>query len=145
MPDFQTATQDGYLIEICEDCVYVVAYGRLPDDRSGAESAAHRAAMADAQTGSVDITLGGCPEHDPDDDADQCEGWFSWGRCDGCGDTDGGNRESAVVWFPREVTAPVTGCGVCGEVTGPAGGHSDGHDTCPVTGGRAATTTIGVR
>jgi hypothetical protein len=77
-----TITHDG--LEVCIDCVLLIANDDSTDE--------HRALVA-AQWPTGDLVLAYAREEDED--------WFSWGACDGCGSTLGGDRHPAVV-FARE-------------------------------------------
>ncbi len=90
-----TDRETGYPVAVCVDCVHVLANGELPDD-SAWSADDHADAMDATQPGASDFTLA-CGE--------ECEGWFSWASCDGCGSTLGGERHPAVVWFPRDAVA----------------------------------------
>lgn len=70
-------------IEICQDCLFILANGEGPDDV--AEALAKRWPVGT-------ITLGRIT--DPDDP----EGFFSSSPCDGCGSTLGGDRYYATGW-----------------------------------------------
>jgi hypothetical protein len=71
-------------IDICPDCLLLIANGEGPDDV--AERLAARWPVGT-------ITLGRM-----DGDDNDGEPWFSWHPCDGCGDTDGGDRYAATGW-----------------------------------------------
>lgn len=104
MPDvIVTDRETGYPIEICVDCLTFVVGGEWQDEREGHTLAEHAAMMATAQHGSTDLTPSG-PDYDDDPDGGVIP--FSSSSCDGCGSILAGERHPAVVWFPREVTAP---------------------------------------
>lgn len=75
-------------IGICVDCLIVVdgdpSMGSAEDQARTTVAAAQLAANWPGMN-----VHGACPE--------DCDGWFSWSSCDGCGNTDGGERHPAVV------------------------------------------------
>jgi hypothetical protein len=77
-------------LSVCTDCTMMIANGELGQGDEAAE-AVHVAAMVtlwgEGSAGVMSLVLN-C-----DDD---CEGHFSWQRCDGCGSTLGGDRHPAV-------------------------------------------------
>lgn len=73
---------------VCVDCAMMLANGE------GTEEHAERIA-ARWQAQGYDLVLA-CDE--------ECEGWFSWLDCDGCGSTLGGDRHPAH-WIKREERA----------------------------------------
>jgi len=70
-------------LEVCVDCIMLLANGETGDEQ---ETAAH-AAKINALWGDTQLV----PACDED-----CEGWFSWSSCDGCGSTLGGDRHKAA-------------------------------------------------
>jgi len=87
-------------IELCVDCVYVIANG-VDDNAEDVDQltvTAQRLAEAwpgESPATTPAVTLGTI---DGDDD----EPWFSWHRCDGCGSTLGGDRHPATGWLVDE-------------------------------------------
>lgn len=80
-------TTEHYDIEVCVDCANLIANG----DTTGIDSP-EREAEVIAQAGIPDgyhVALN-CPE--------DCEGGFSWSRCDACLSTLGGDRHPAAIW-----------------------------------------------
>jgi hypothetical protein len=82
-------------IDICEDCLTVVDGDPNMGD---AESQARCKVAAEglAQNWPGRNVHGACPE--------DCDGSFSWSACEGCGNTDGGNRHPAVVLGSYKIT-----------------------------------------
>ena len=70
-------------VEICTDCLFLIANGEGPDD------VAERLA-ANWPVGTITLGRSG--------DTDDSEPWFSWQECDGCGSTLGGDRHAATGW-----------------------------------------------
>jgi hypothetical protein len=70
-----TVTHDG--LAICVDCVMLIANGEGTDEHC---------ALVTARWGARLVLA--CE--------DDCEGWFSWRDCDGCGSSLGGDRHAAV-------------------------------------------------
>jgi hypothetical protein len=80
-----TVTHDD--LSVCEDCLSLIANGTISDDLDPTADEAHAARMDALWPGEDVETV--CPE--------DCDGWFSWAPCDGCGSTLGGTRHPAVV------------------------------------------------
>lgn len=76
-------------LDICVDCLSLMANGTTGDYPGAPDDAAH-AAEIEARWSGTEITLN-CDE--------DCEGWFSWSQCDGCGSVLGGERHPAVAWI----------------------------------------------
>lgn len=68
-------------LSVCVDCAMLIANGETPPDNPEFD-------LLDEWDGWVVVL--NCPE--------DCEGGFSWSRCDGCGSTLGGDRHPAVAW-----------------------------------------------
>jgi len=88
---------ETYEIDICIDCLFVLANGAETDEQ---RKAAER--MAEKWP-NVDITLGqshdDCNHDKTDECAEMCEEpFFSWQTCEGCGSDLGGDRQKATVW-----------------------------------------------
>lgn len=85
-------TRETVDLDICTDCLFVLANGPESDgERRAAES------MAEQWDG-WELTLGSLEcDHCPTEDGD-CEPWFSWSECDGCGSNLGGDRSHATAW-----------------------------------------------
>lgn len=98
-----------YPMAVCVDCLMMHANGEIGGDAGEEENAAHAAAMS-AQLEGAQMTLGtvtgaceycdAARETDPDGDW-ECEAWFSWSSCDGCGSGLGGDRSHATLWVPE--------------------------------------------
>lgn len=73
------ATIDADDLEFCIDCVMLIANGEGTD----AHTEAMVAIWGEGINGVMGLVLS-CPE--------DCEGWFSWSECDGCGSSLGGDR-----------------------------------------------------
>lgn len=84
-------TTTATTIEVCVDCLHLLANGECPDDT---DTELHALKMA-AVWGDAEITLGALDE---DDDGDGPEPFFSWSPCDGCHSQLGGDRELATAW-----------------------------------------------
>lgn len=70
-------------LEFCPDCVQMIANGEGTD--------AHSEAMIELWGEGINGVLGltlNCPE--------DCDGYFTWRSCNGCGDTLGGDRHPGV-------------------------------------------------
>ena len=81
------ATVDADNLEFCTDCVMLIANGECFDgdgnDIAPSVANAQTAIWGEGWDGAYGLTLN-CPE--------DCEGWFSWSPCDGCGSMLGGAR-----------------------------------------------------
>mgnify|MGYP001551418455 CR=1 FL=1 len=75
-------------IEVCVDCVQLLANGEVFDGNGNDISAEQRARIA-AQWPEHQLVLN-CE--------DDCEGWFSWSSCEGCDGRFGGDRHPAVAF-----------------------------------------------
>ena len=86
-----TATREPFVLEVCSDCLQWLANGEVenPDESFNADYLDGREITLGAVRGVCD----GC------DDDGQCESWFSWRRCDGCGSALGGDRHHATEWL----------------------------------------------
>jgi hypothetical protein len=71
-------------IQVCVDCLFMLANGEIGDTASAEQNAAHIARMAGHWGNGWELFLGS-------DD----EGSFSWSSCEGCGSTLGGDRQTA--------------------------------------------------
>jgi hypothetical protein len=83
--DVATIVADG--LELCVCCTLLVANGECCED-SDAHSDAQVAQLGEGREGAAGLVLA-CDE--------DCEGWFSWSSCDGCGSRLGGDRHPAVI------------------------------------------------
>lgn len=81
------ATVDADNLEFCTDCVMLIANGEVfnSEGRDIAQEVSDRqvAIWGEGINGVLGLVLA-CPE--------DCDGWFSWSQCDGCGSTLGGDR-----------------------------------------------------
>lgn len=87
-------------LSVCSSCLMVLANGleqgpNYDDDKAAADGLARNWAGWDISLGSLECDY--CPNEDGD-----CEGWFSWSRCDGCGSQLGGDRYHATAWKAGE-------------------------------------------
>lgn len=93
-------------LEICIDCVSLLANGEVFDSE-GNNIATEHAAAIEREWPDTEITLGrmhteeclrfsDCCEHT---DGPEPEPWFSWSPCEACGSTLGGDREYATAWI----------------------------------------------
>lgn len=85
----ETSPWETYDIQVCSDCLMMIANGTTGDYDGAPDDAEHDAAM-DAlwpDADGWDITPN-CSE--------DCEGGFSWSPCEGCGSPLGGDRHPAV-------------------------------------------------
>lgn len=89
-----TTTTYPITIEICTDCVSLLANGEVTDSDGEDITEAH-AALVNDQWYLTEITLGNVNE-DPDDY--DVETWFSVQPCDMCGSVLGGDRQYATAW-----------------------------------------------
>jgi len=74
----------AYELMACQDCLFLVANGDLPEDDSGELQAGIDANMGDDQRWLC------CGDSDKDDE-------FSWSGCECCGSRLGGSRHQLVV------------------------------------------------
>jgi hypothetical protein len=85
------ATIDADELEFCVDCTMLIANGECYDSDGndiGAEVADRQMAIwGTGWDGAYGLTLN-CPE--------DCDGYFTWRACDGCGSTLGGDRHPGV-------------------------------------------------
>jgi hypothetical protein len=72
-------------VAVCQDCAMMLANGELGQ---GDDTADRIHAERIAKRWSVGELVLDCGE--------DCEGWFSWTECDGCGSTLGGDRHPAA-------------------------------------------------
>jgi hypothetical protein len=97
-----------HTLEVCVDCLSLLANGEVFDGDGNDVTKEHAAAM-DREWPDTEITLGRMHsdeclrfsdycEH-TDSDRDGPEPWFSWAQCQGCGSTLGGDREYATAWI----------------------------------------------
>lgn len=78
-------------IDLCVTCLVVTANGC-----ENAEDEACAERMADLWPATDGWAVhGNCPE--------DCDGWFSWQTCDGCGERLGGQRHPGVAMRPLTV------------------------------------------
>ncbi len=78
---------DADELEFCIDCVMLIANGEVTDSDGNDIGPSVANAQTEIWGFGIDGALGlvlACP--------DDCEGWFSWSECDGCGSTPGGDR-----------------------------------------------------
>lgn len=85
------ATIDADNLEFCTDCVMLIANGEVIESDGNDITDQVNAMQVDiwgtGVNGALGLTLN-CPE--------DCEGWFSWSDCDGCGSNLGGDRHPGV-------------------------------------------------
>lgn len=84
-----TTTYETHDIDICVDCLMMLANGTIGGDATPAMDDLHLSLM-ELQWPSADgwhVSLN-CDEN--------CEGGFSWSQCEGCGENLGGDRHPAV-------------------------------------------------
>ena len=90
------ATSETYTLDVCVDCVQLIANGEVID-AEGEDIAGEHAERMEQQWPDAHLTLGATDcEHCPDEHGQDCEPWFAWSPCDGCGSTLGGNRSHAT-------------------------------------------------
>ena len=78
-------------LDACTDCVMLVANDEVTDGDGNNVTAEH-AAKVIAYLGIPRVLTYLALACEPD-----CEGWFSWSRCDVCGDWLGGDRHPMVL------------------------------------------------
>lgn len=78
-------------IDICVDCLFYLANGDIPEDRTDLPDIL---APLDVTLGATDCEL--CI--DGEQTMGPCEPWFSWRTCEACGSPLGGNRVHATLW-----------------------------------------------
>ncbi len=104
---------EPHRLEVCVDCLQILANGSLGDHaepRTTEEVVADMAYIWEGNLGQ--ITLGRTQEEDEteqefeDNTQSEDEGWFSMSSCEGCGSGLGGNRYFATAWLPidEEIT-----------------------------------------
>ncbi len=105
---------EPHRLEVCEDCLQILANGSLGDHaepRTTEEVVADMAYIWEGNLGQ--ITLGRTQEEDEtkeefeDSTQSEDEGWFSWSSCEGWGSGLGGDRFYDTAWLPvdEEITA----------------------------------------
>lgn len=90
-------------IKACVVCLHLTANGEFNDGTDAAEKSSEGRVKIWGDRASQ-FTLAGCDEdcvnqHDSDHECESFEQGFSWSDCEGCGDTDGGDRFLLAV-FP---------------------------------------------
>ncbi len=100
---------ESHRLEVCVDCLQILANGSLGGDeeyRTTEEVVADMARIWEGNLGQ--ITLGRLQEEDETQEQfeenrdSEDEGWFSMSRCDGCGSSLGGDRYFATAWLPEK-------------------------------------------
>jgi hypothetical protein len=92
-------------LSICTDCLLYLANGEVTESNGDDITAAHAAKMAAVWGDDFDISPGSLEcENCPTDDGSNCEPWFSYTQCDGCGTTLGGDRSHATAWVKTRLT-----------------------------------------
>lgn len=95
----KTETSEWVAIELCDDCVQLMANAETNPDWTEEETDAF-VALVDANLGVGMTSLGHSGAEDcgtwTDEAHCQCEGWFSWSPCDGCRRPQGGTRHPAM-------------------------------------------------
>lgn len=92
------------IIKACLVCVHLTANGEFNDGTDAAEKCAEGQQKIWGDRASQ-FCMAGCAEdcnakdYDPDHECEEMEQGFSWSDCEGCGDTDGGDRFLLAV-FP---------------------------------------------
>lgn len=85
-------------LAICVDCVAYTANGEVFDVHGRLITVTHSWRMAKQWGADLPHLHSACPEN--------CDGWFSWSSCDGCGSNLGGERHPAVVLAPEDDPRP---------------------------------------
>lgn len=80
---------ETHALEVCSDCIFLLANGEVTDSNGDDTTAAHAAKMAAVWGERFDIVPSGEEEE---------EASFSWQSCDGCGSTLGGDRFAATAF-----------------------------------------------
>jgi len=104
-----TNEYDTTELAICVDCTMLLANGEVFDSEGNDIAAEHANLMVAVWGEKFDITLGSLEceycgadareaARNNDTEIEDCEPWFSWQSCDGCGSHLGGDREHAVAW-----------------------------------------------
>lgn len=93
-------------IKVCVVCIHLMCNGEYNDGTDAAEKCAERQDLA--WSGNQKYFVGGstceeepCPWHDNPEDCTQIDQGFSWSPCEGCEDTNGGDRYLAYVMIPK--------------------------------------------
>lgn len=91
------------IIKVCVVCLHLTANGEYNDGTDAAEKCAEGQQKIWGNRASQFCIAGcseGCPyENDKDHECEEMEQGFSWSDCEGCGETDGGDRFLLAV-FP---------------------------------------------
>ena len=99
------ATIDADNLEFCTDCVQIIANGEVTGSDGNDITNRINAAQVEIWGQGIDGALGlvlTCP--------DDCEGWFSWSPCDGCGSTLGGDRHPGAHLMSGAFNDPRVSC-----------------------------------
>jgi hypothetical protein len=86
---FRNARVEMYRVELCADCVMMVANGEPGGDPEAFDMAAWSAGVEHNWPSGEGWSLGSGWT----DSGDETDTWFSWQPCEGCGSTLGGDRE----------------------------------------------------
>lgn len=93
-------------IKVCTTCIHLMCNGEYNDGEDTAERCAERQDLVWGGNQKYFTPGSDCEEsclvHDDPDDCTTMDQGFSWSSCDGCEDTDGGDRFLAYVMIPKD-------------------------------------------
>ncbi len=81
-------------LAVCVDCAMLIANGEVTDGEGNDITAEHAERMREVWGDDAVHLVLTCPQN--------CDGWFFWSRCDGCGSALGGDRHPAAALTPRK-------------------------------------------
>lgn len=95
------AQKEAVGLAVCTDCVMLIANGEITDGEGNDVTQAHARTMS-MLWGAAQLALGSADCQFCGIEGVECQPWFSYSRCEGCGSPQGGDRHCATALIDTE-------------------------------------------